>query len=226
MNTPTTFSADDLRSILTDFWHTILEVQHTPQGLLFTMPMSYPDGWQVVLELQQVTPQTWLLSDRGQTINWLMGQGLNMQTEALQSHLKRLCSEHSLQLSDGVFLRQLPWPLQASDLHVFAEGMAAIARLDFFNEHRAHEADVATHAVERILKDAHFPCHRQHKLAITPERFVTVDFYVPQSRPAAIQIVKAKTDLVGSMERWGFRWRELKGLNPGLRPSCCLTVIR
>lgn len=218
MSTPTTFSANDLRTLLADFWNSILEVQTTPQGLLFTMPVSYPDGWQVVLELQQVTPQTWLLTDRGQTINWLMGQGLNLQTDAMQSHLKRLCSEHALQLSDGVFVRQLSWPLQASDMHVFAEGVTAVARLELFNEHRVLEEDVATHAVERILKEAHFPNQRQHKLAITAERFVTVDFYVPQKCPAAIQIVKTKTDLPGTMEKWGFRWRELKGLNPGLAP--------
>lgn len=218
MSLPTTFGADDLRTLLTNFWHSILEVQDTPQGLLFTMPVSYPDGWQVVLVLQQVTPQTWLLSDQGQTINWLMGQGMKLQTDAMQSHLKRLCGEHFLQLCDGVLSRQLSWPLHASDVHVFAEGVAAIARLDLLNEHRVLEEDVATHAVERILKDAHLPNQRHHKLAITAERFVTVDFYVPQKRPAAIQILKTKTDLAGTMEKWGFRWRELKGLNPGLAP--------
>jgi Domain of unknown function DUF1828 len=218
VNTSTSFDAADLRALLNGFWNSILEVQTTPQGLLFTMPVSYPDGWQVVLELQRVAPNTWLLSDRGQTLSWLMGHGLNLQTEAMQTHLKRLCNEHSFQMNEGVFFRHIAWPLAADDMHVFAEGVAAISRLDLFNEHRILEEDVARHAVQRILQDAHLPHHRHHKLSITAERSIAIDFYVEQKRPAAIQILKTKTDLAGTMEKWGFRWRELKGLNPGLAP--------
>ncbi len=218
MNTPTSFAAADLSTLLNNFWNSILEIQVTSQGFLFTMPVSYPDGWQVVLELQRVTPNTWLLSDRGQTLNWLIGQGLNLQTEAMQSHLKRLCNEHSFQMNEGVLFRHMSWPLAADDMHVFAEGVAAISRLDFFNEHRVLEEDVARHAVQRILQDAHLSHQRNRKLAITPERSIAVDFYVEQKRPAAIQILKTKTDLAGTMEKWGFRWRELKRLNLGLAP--------
>lgn len=218
MNTSTSLGADDLRSLLTDFWNSILEVKETPQGFLFTMPVSYPDGWQVVLELKRVTPNTWLLSDRGQTLIWLIGQGHNLRTEAMQSHLKRLCNEHYFQLDDGVLSRHMNWPLAADDVHVFAEGVAAIARLDFLNEHRVLEEDVARHTVQRILQDAHLSHQVNYKLTITPERIIAVDFYVEQKRPAAIRILKTKTDLAGTMEKWCFRWRELKRLNPGLAP--------
>ena len=218
MNTPTSFGANELRTLLTDFWSSILEVQPSPQGFLFTMPVSYPDGWQVVLELQRVAPNTWRLTDRGQALNWLAGQGLNLQTDAMQAHLKQLCGEHFLQLSDGVLSRLLTWPLEAGDMHVFAEGVAAISRLNFFNEHRALEEDVASQTVRRTLQDAHLPFQQHHKLSITADRSIAVDFYVAQKRPAAIQILKTKTDLPGTMEKWGFRWRELKDLNPSLAP--------
>lgn len=218
MNTPTSFGANELRALLTDFWNGILEVQTTHQGLLFTMPVSYPDGWQVVLQLQRIAPNTWRVTDRGQTLNWLTGQGLNLQTEAMQTHLKRLCGEHFLQLSEGVLSRHLTWPIEASEMHVFAEGVAAISRLDFLNEHRALEEDVASQTVQRTLQDAQLPYQRHHKLPITADRSVAVDFYVVQKRPAAIQILKTKSDLPGTMEKWGFRWRELKGLNPSLAP--------
>jgi hypothetical protein len=218
VNTSKLFGARELRTLLTDFWNGILDVQTTPQGLLFTVPVSYPDGWQIALMLQPMSPNTWKLSDRGQTLNWLNGQGLNLQTDSMQAHIKHLCAEHFFQLCDGVLLRHLSWPLDASEVHVFAEGVAAISRLDFFNEHRAISQDVATHAVERVLRDAKLTHHRHYKLAITQERSITVDFYLPQKRPAAIQILKTKTDLAGTMEKWGYRWRELKGLNPGLAP--------
>jgi hypothetical protein len=218
VNIPTSFDASHLRTLLTAFWNNLLEVETTPRGLLFTMPVSYPDGWQIVLEFNRIAPSTWLLSDRGQTLNWLIGQGLNLQTDSMQLHLKRLCSEHFLQLTDGVFSRHLHWPLDASDIHVFAEGVVAVSRLDLLNEHRVLVEDVASHAVQRILKDADLPHQRHRRLTITPERSVTVDFYIEQKRPAAIQILKAKTDLAGTMEKWGFRWHALKGQNPSLAP--------
>ncbi len=218
MNSPALFGVNDLRTILTNFWNRILEVHTTPQGMVFTMPVSYPDGWQVVLELQRVMPNTWRITDRGQTLNWLMGQGLNLQTEAMQSHLKKLCNEHYFQIEQGVLSRDLSWPLAADDIQVFAEGVVAISRLDFFNEHRGLEEDVAPRAVQRMLDDAKLPHHRNYKLPITLERKITVDFYVEQKRPAAIQILKTKNDLVGTMEKWGFRWRELKGLHRDLVP--------
>jgi hypothetical protein len=48
----------------------VLEIEPTAKGLLFTMPASYPDGWQVVLELSHMTPKGVRLSDRGKTLSW------------------------------------------------------------------------------------------------------------------------------------------------------------
>ena len=58
---------------------------------------------------------------------------------------------------------------------------------------------MASQAVQRTLQDAHLPYQRHHKLSITADRSIAVDFYVAQKRPAAIQILKTKTDLPGTM---------------------------
>lgn len=211
-------SSASLRILLTSFWDAVLEIEPTKEGCLFTMPLSYPDGWQVVLELTQQTPRSLRLSDRGKTLSWLSGQGQNIGTDAMKHQLQRLYAEHSLEEEHGVLFRWLPSPLDATDIQVLAEGLAAISRLEVLNDHRAAEEEVADHMVERILNDAGLSPKRKHRLHITKERSVSVDYFVEQRRPLALQIVRTKTDLPGTMEKWGFRWQELKKNYAGLAP--------
>jgi hypothetical protein len=218
MAVETTFSSTDLRGLLTSFWNETLGIETAPQGMIFTMPVSYPDGWQVVLELSQKTPKGFRLSDRGKTLSWLTGQGQNIETDAMKQHLQRLYSEHYLQEEHGVLCRWLEFPLDATDIQVFAEGLAAISRLEILNEHRVADEEVADKTVQRILSDSGLAAKRKHKLSVTKDRAVSVDYFVEQRRPAAIQIVKAKSDLSGTMEKWGFRWHELKSNYTGLAP--------
>lgn len=218
MTGDTLLSSTDLRGILTSFWNETLQIEATSRGLLFTMPASYPDGWQVVLELSQKTPKGWRLSDRGKTLSWLTGQGQNIETDAMKHHLQRLCAEHCLEEERGVLHRWLELPLDAADIQVFAEGLVAISRLEILHDRRAAEEEVADSTVQRILSDAGLTPKRKHRLHITKERAVSVDYFVEQRRPAALQILRTRTDLSGTMEKWGFRWHELKNNYAGLAP--------
>ncbi|MFM2176369.1 MAG: hypothetical protein RL015_467 [Verrucomicrobiota bacterium] len=218
MSVDTLISPTALHALLISFWGEVLEIEPTAKGLLFTMPASYPDGWQVVLELSQVTPKGVRLSDRGKTLTWLTGQGQNIATDAMKHHLKRLCAEHSLTEEHGVLCRWLELPLDASDIHVFAEGLVAVSRLDILNDHQMVEEDVADRMVKQILSDAGLEVKRKHKLNVTKDRAIAVDYFIEQRRPSAIQILRAKSDISGSMEKWGFRWHELKSNYTGLAP--------
>jgi hypothetical protein len=218
MTAKTPITSTDLRGLLTSFWDEALEIESIPDGFLFTMPACYPDGWQVVLEFVQKTPKAFRLSDRGKTLSWLAGQGQNTETEAMRHHLHRLCTEHSLQLEHGVLHRWLEIPLDATDIQVFAEGLVAISRLDLLNEHRPAEEEVADSTVQRIFKDAGLSPKRKHRLHITREREVSVDYFVELNRPLAMQILRTKTDFSGTMEKWGFRWKQLKLNYAGLAP--------
>lgn len=218
MTADTSFSSPDLRTLLTSFWSETLEIETTAKGLLFTMPASYPDGWQVVLELSQMTPKGIRLSDRGKTLAWLTGQGQNIGTDAMRHHLERLCAEHSLTEEHGVLCRWLELPLDARDIQVFAEGLVAVSRLDILNDHRMAEEDVADTVVKRILKDAGLEAKHKHKLHVTKDRAIAVDYFIEQRRPVALQILRTKSDFSGAMERWGFRWEKLKINYSGLAP--------
>lgn len=51
-----------LRSLV-DFWQAETRIEETPRGLTVALPMLYPDGWQVVADLEQLTPHEVKLSD-------------------------------------------------------------------------------------------------------------------------------------------------------------------
>lgn len=218
ISTDTLFSPSDLRGLLTSFWNEALKIESTPKGLLFTMPASYPDGWQIVLELCQKTPKGFRLSDRGNTLSWLTMQGQNIETDAMLQQLRRLYAEHSLKEEQGVLTRWLELPIDASDIQVFAEGLVAVSRLDVLNESRIAEEDVANKVIAQVLGDAGINPKRNQKLYITKERAITVDYFLERRRPSAIQILKTRSDIPSTMEKWGFRWHELKKVYTGLAP--------
>jgi hypothetical protein len=218
MSAATTLTTSDLRGLLTSFWNEAVEIEPFGEGLVFTMPASYPDGWQVILELCEKTPAKFHLNDRGKTLGWLTAQGQNLETETMKHHLHRLCCEHSLQMENGILSRWLESPLDAADIQVFTEGLVAISRLEILNEHRVAEEDVADTIVRRVLSDVGLEAKHRHKLNITKDRTVSVDYFIEQRLPSAIQILRTKSDIPGTMEKWGFRWHELKNNYAGLVP--------
>lgn len=218
MSGENSITASELHDKLTRFWDEILNVEVSREGLLFTMPASYPDGWQIVLELSQLTPKGFRLSDRGKTLSWLTSRGQNIQTETMKAQLSRISAECGLEENGGVLYRWLSAPLDAADIHVFTEGLVAIAQLHVLHDHRIAEENVAEKVVSRVFHDAGLKPERRHALSITKERKVKVDFFVQQRQPIAMQFIKAKTDMPGTMERWGFRWQELRKNYSGLLP--------
>lgn len=209
---------DELRELLNGFWDEILEIEPHAKGVAFTMPMSYPDGWQVTMELHRKTPAGFYLSDRGKTLAWLIGEGQNVGAEAVKSHLKRLYAEHAIEEANGVLYRWLQAPIDPTDLHVFAEGLVAVSRLEVLNEHRMAEENVAEKTVNRVFHDADLRPKCRYKLNIAKDRKVPVDYFVNLRKPVAIELIRNKSDLPGTMEKWGYRWRQLRESYAGLAP--------
>ena len=99
-----------------------------------------------------------------------------------------------------------------------SEGLIAVSHLRVLNDPRPAEENVAESVVERVFRDAGLKPDRNHRLNITEERKIKVDFYVQRRQPVALQLLKSKNDVSGTMERWGFRWHELRKNYPGLMP--------
>src|SRR5690625_2638887 len=139
------------------------------------MPMSYPDGWQLVLEISQPFPNRYLLTDRGKTLSWLEMEGQNMQTEVVKIHLQRFCLEHSIEEEKGVFQRFFEGPPDSEEIHVFAEGLIAISRLEILADRRPAEEDVASQVIGRTFQDAKLVPKRNHRLPVSADRTIAVD---------------------------------------------------
>ena len=45
-----------------------------------------------------------------------------------------------------------------------------------------------------------------------------VDYFVELKKPVAIELIRNRRDLPGTMEKWGYRWRELRKSYTGLAP--------
>ena len=218
MSVDTNLTPTTLRETLRTFWDEALSVELHRDGLAFTMPASFPDGWQIVLEISQKTPGGFRLSDHGRTLAWLTGHGQNVHTEAMRRHLHQISQECRMDLVGGEFFRWLAAPLDATDIQVFTEGLVAVSHLHVLHEHRAAEENVAETTVQRIIVEAGLKSDRNHRLSITKDRKISVDFYAEAKRAVAIELIKSKHDLSGKMERWGFRWDELRKSHRTLIP--------
>jgi hypothetical protein len=214
----TILTSNALRESLTGLWDRLLNIEPHRDGFVFAMPTAFPDGWQMVLEVSQKTPKGFRLSDQGKTLGWLAGQGQNITTEAITAHIQRICAECGILHEGGELYRWLSAPLDAVDIHVFTEGLANISQLHLLHDPRATLENVAETVVERVFRDAGLEPQRNHKMNITKERKISVDFFAQRRLPVAVELVKTKKDFTGTMERWGFRWDKLRQNYEGLVP--------
>jgi hypothetical protein len=101
----------ELRGILMMFWNESLDIEQKRNALVFAMPVTYPDKWQVVLELTQ-GPNGFCLSDRGHTLLTYVTSPTQTPADMLEE--------------DGVLRREYGATISAEDIQTFAEDLAAI----------------------------------------------------------------------------------------------------
>jgi hypothetical protein len=78
---------DQCRIALREFWSDSLEIESSRDGIVIALPLMLPDGIQVAIELRQVSSNAAVLSDRGEVLGALVGQGLNVEALKVQSIL-------------------------------------------------------------------------------------------------------------------------------------------
>ena len=82
MNTTTQIiNPDSCIHVMEAFWREQMETAETRDGLALTLPLMYPDGWQVSVFLSATTPGRVQISDQGKTLGALQQAGMNLDAK-------------------------------------------------------------------------------------------------------------------------------------------------
>jgi hypothetical protein len=206
-----------IRASLQAFWNDALEIAETRLGLALAVPFCLPDGWQVLFDLRQVTPKVVRLTDNGRTLQWLAGTGLNIEAAGVGAQIQERMDTFKLLRDGWTLYRDLPVPPPGMDIHLFGEGLAAVAGLCCLHEPKPRTLDVARETVEKIFRERGLSPGKNHPLDGLVEKKIKVDYYLPGAAPMAMQVLGRRGPLLPYMEQWGFRWRDLRDASPALQ---------
>ena len=218
--TTSLLTPDSVRQTLQSFWSEMLEVGETRTGLALAVPLCRPDGWQIIVEVDELTPKAARLTDRGRTLQWLASAGQNVESPGVGSLLNDRLRTFGLSRDAWEIYREVPLPLQGIDLHLFGEALVNISNLGNLYEPVARTQNVAEQTVERVFADRNLHPQRNQILSGRVEKKVKVDFYLDDiAHPIAVQVLNRRGSVTSYMEQWGFRWRDLRDATPTLLPA-------
>lgn len=214
----TIFQPDELRASLHAFWDSALTIEPYRDGWAIAMPQTGADGWQLVLELTTPVPGSLKISDAGRTLLGLAAQGQNIESDSVLGHVETILRQSHMERNGMELFRILAIPLEAVDVHVFAEALAAITHLHILHEPTVRTHDVADETLRRVFADHQIKPRSGAMLSGKTERSIRVDYLVEAAHPVAFQILRRKKGLLPLMEQWGYRWNDFKRVTPTLMP--------
>jgi hypothetical protein len=113
---------DQCRTALREFWNDSLEIESSREGIVIALPLMLPDGIQVAIELRQVSSNAAILSDRGEVLSALVGQGLEIEASKVQSILAERIATFELERDGWELRKALRFPLRGISIP-FATGI-------------------------------------------------------------------------------------------------------
>ena len=215
----TTLDPDDCREALTAFWSEQLSIERDKGGLVVALPLMLPDGLQVAVEIQPISARRAFLTDKGDALRWLTGRGINLKAEGHKQWIDERLAAFELSRSGFDIFREIALPLQGIDIHLFGEALVSIAHLICRHEVQQAVATPADEQVTRVFHDSNVTFQRNFRMTGVVEEFVEVDYFFENRAPAAVEIIRRSGRILETMERWGYRWQDLKEHNPRLRSA-------
>lgn len=198
------------------FWRDQVEAARTRDGVALTLPLMYPDGWQVTVHIAPTTPGRVILSDHGGTIGRLVEAGMNLDAR----HNARLLDERlqmfEVRREGFLLVKDVRLPLQGVDIQIFAESLVSIAHLIYRHEPTALQTSSADRAVQGIFSARNIRPRRNVPLEGQIEKRILIDYVVAARGRLALEVVHRRENLLPYMEQWAFRWDDLRRKNPDL----------
>ena len=202
------------RETLARFWDEALQTEWDRDRLVFAYPLMLPDGIQVVFNLKPVSATAAILSDSGQTLSGLSGQGVNFEATATARLLKERLQFFGIDRDGFELFKPIRLPIDPVAIQLFAEGLVSIAHLIYRHEVETEEENVARKSVERAFVARGLSPSRNHALEGGLEKSIRVSYYLEGTRGLALEVVDRKANLHGYMQQWGWRWTDLREKHP------------
>lgn len=207
---------NETRQRLSSFWNEALQTEWGRDRMVLAFPLMLPDGLQVVFELRPITPTAALVSDGGQVLSRLAGEGLKIEATATAQHLEQRLAFYGIDRDGFELFRPLRLPVDAVEVQLFAEGLCSIAHLIYLHDAEVEEESEVRKSVERVFQSRHLEPKRNHALEGHLEKSIRVSYYLEGPRGLALEVVDRKTNLHGYMQQWGWRWTDLHAKHPNL----------
>lgn len=213
-----TFEPEKFRAALTHFWDSALSIERTPEGFAVAMPQTDADGWQILLEIREILPGKVRVTDSGRTLGSLTSAGQNIEAAAVKGHIESILQASRMECDGLEIYRWLPFPIDAMDIHVFAEALSQLSLLRVLHEPTVRRQDVADRTLQAVFVDRKISARAGAVLSGRTEKAVRVDYLVETNRPVAFEILRRRGRLLPVMEQWGYRWQDLRKENDTLMP--------
>jgi hypothetical protein len=207
---------DECRNTMEAFWREQVQVGPTRSGIALTLPLMYPDGWQVTINLAPLTPGWVRLSDQGKTLGALTETGMSLDAKLTAALLSERLKTFELMSDGSIISKNVRLPLQGVDVQLFAEALVSIAHLIYRHEPMVPQDNPADNSVRRLFETRRVKPRINAELTGHLERRVRVDYLVEARQPLAVQVVQRRDNLLSYMEQWAFRWGDLRHNNDQL----------
>lgn len=198
------------------FWREQVEAAHTRDGVALTLPLMYPDGWQVTVHLTPTTPGFLRLSDHGKALGSLIETGMNVDSRHTASLLDERLKMFEVRREGLLLTKDVRLPLQGIDVQIFAEALVSIAHLIYRHEPASLQASPADKVVRGIFAARDIKPRRNVPMEGQIEKRILVDYVVDARGQMALEVVHRRDNLLPYMEQWAFRWDDLRKKNKQL----------
>jgi hypothetical protein len=209
------FSPEACRQALMRAWQDNLTQR---DHIIVALPLTDPEGWQIVLEVKQITATKALLSDRGETISRLACSGLDVATGPVGELLDQKIRSFEYVKKGSEILKEISLPFDGLDIQLFGEGLVSISHLTFRHELASAPVTHVYSGIREILVKQGLRFQEQEKATIPgrTEKTIRVDFLIEEKSLIACQTVGRKGRMRPYMEQWGYRWIDAKTENTKL----------
>ena len=208
-------NADSCRAALAKCWGDQLRIEPATDGFFLALPLMYPDGMQVVIQLTPVSDRAAILSDRGETLARLGTSGVDLTQPRNAEFLNEKLKMFEMQ-RDGLDLQKaIHLPVDGIDVHLFGEALVSISHLIYRHELASPRAQYVYTAVQGLLrrKCLTFKEGEDAYVLGRVEQRIGVDFLVTDKRVIACKTVERRGRMRDYIEQWGYRWMDARQHN-------------